>query len=133
WDEEENVYTQQDYLPKAIHDVQISSAGSDGRRLMMVLGSQTTCGGAFKDLYVRAWRMDADYHTERVVDWKAHGNDGYPPLQGRVRPGDLLFEFTAGGLLSGEVHTAIRHFTFDGSKAVQLDPIAALPRDFVVE
>jgi hypothetical protein len=50
-----------------------------------------------------------------------------------VLPDAVLFEFTAGGLLSGGVHTAVRHFKIDHGTATQVDPIASLPRDFVVE
>src|SRR5262249_44710776 len=32
-----------------------------------------------------------------------------------------------------DVHTAVRHFKIDQRSATQLDPIASLPRDFVVE
>jgi hypothetical protein len=131
WEHERNTYTQQDYLPQTIHDVQISSADASGARLLLTLGSQTICGGAFKDLYARAWRMDTDHLPARVLDWTAHANDAYP--RGRVLPDDVLFEFTAGGLLSGDVHTAVRHFRIDHGTAVQVDPIASLPRDFVVE
>ena len=133
WEHERNTYTQQDYLPQMIHDVLISSPDASRSRVVMTLGSQTVCGGAFKDLYARAWRMDTDYRSERVLDWTTHANDAYPPIRGRVLPNDVLFEFTAGGLLSGEVHTAVRHFTIDRGTAIQVDPIAGLPRDFVVE
>jgi hypothetical protein len=133
WEHERNSYTQQDYLPQTIHDVQISSRDASRGRLLMTLGSQTICGGAFKDLYARVWRLETDYRSARVLDWTAHANDAYPPLQGRVRPDDVLFQFTAGGLLSGDVHTAIRHFKIDRGTATQVDPIASLPRDFVVE
>jgi hypothetical protein len=131
WENEQITYTKQDYLPQTIHDVQISSPDASGGRLLMTLGSQTICGGAFKDLYARAWRMDTDYRSARVLDWTAHANDAYP--RGRVLPDDVLFQFTAGGLLSGEVHTAVRHFKIDRGTAIQADPIASLPRDFVVE
>jgi hypothetical protein len=131
WEHERNTYTQLDYLPQTIHDVQISSRDASGSRLLLTLGSQTICGGAFKDLYARAWRIDADRGSARVLDWTAHANDAYP--RGRVLPDDVLFEFTAGGLLSGEVHTAVRHFKIDHGTAIQVDPIASLPRDFVVE
>ena len=47
--------------------------------------------------------------SARVLDWTAHANDAYPPIQGRVLPGEVLVQFTAGGLMSGEVHTAVRH------------------------
>ena len=50
-----------------------------------------------------------------------------------VLPDEVRFQFSAGGLLSGEVHTAVRRFTIDQGKAVQADPVAGLPRDFVVE
>ena len=133
WEHEQTTYTTQDYLPQTIHDVQVSSPDASRGRLVMTLGSQTICGGAFKDIYARAWRMKSDDRSASVLDWSAHANDAYPPLQGRVLPDDVLFEFTAGGLLSGEVHTAVRHFKVEDGKAIQVDPIAGLPRDFVVE
>jgi hypothetical protein len=133
WELEQNTYTQQGYLPQAIHDVQISSPDARGNRLLMALGSQTTCGGAFKNLYARVWRMDAAYASEAVLDWKEYANDGYPPIEGRVFADEVRFSFTAGGLAAGETHTAIRHFTIAGPTATQVDPIAGLPRDFVVE
>jgi hypothetical protein len=112
WEHEQDTYTQRDYLPQTIHDVQISSRDAGGGRLLLTLGSQTICGGAFKDLYARAWRMDADYRSARVLDWTAHANDAYP--RGRVLPDDVLFQI-------------------DRGTAIQVDPIASLPRDFVVE
>jgi hypothetical protein len=133
WEHERNTYIQQDYLPQTIHDVQISSPDASRGRLLITLGSQTICGGAFKDIYARAWRLDGDYRSARVLDWTAHANDAYPPIQGWVLPDDVLVQFTAGGLLSGDVHTAVRHFRIDRGSAVQVDPIAGLPRDFVVE
>ena len=63
WEHERNTYTPQDYLPQTIHDVQISSPDASRSRLLMTLGSQTICGGAFKDLYARVWRMDTDYRS----------------------------------------------------------------------
>jgi hypothetical protein len=133
WEHERTVYTESGYLPQMIHDVQISAPDAGGDRLLMTLGSQTICGGAFKDLYARVWSVDADFRAAAVLDWKAHANDAYPPIQGRVRPNDVLFQFTTGGLLSGEVHTAVRHFAVERGTARQIDPIASLPRDFVVE
>ena len=97
----------------------------------MTLGSQTICGGAFKDLYVDAWRLDTEDRSTRVLNWTAHANDAYP--KGRVRPDEVLFQYSAGGLLSGDVHTAVRRFKLDREAATQVDPIAGLPRDFVVE
>jgi hypothetical protein len=132
WEHERDTYTQRDYLPQTIHDVQISSPNAGGSRVLLMLGSQTICGGAFKDVYARAWRLDAD-RPVRVLDWAAHANDAYPPIQGRVFPDNVLFQYTAGGLLSGEVHTAIRRFKIEHDTAIQVDPIASLPRDFVVE
>jgi hypothetical protein len=134
WEHERTTYTTaNEYLPQALHDVQVSAPDGRGRRLIMTLGSQTVCGGAFKDLYARVWTLDPENRSVPVLDWTAHANDAYPPIQGRVRPGDVLFAYTAGGLLSGEVHTAVRHFTVDGGVATPSDPVASLPRDFVVE
>jgi len=133
WEHERTTYTPAEYLPQSIHDVQVSAPDASRGRLVMTLGSQTICGGAFKDLYARVWRVDADRQATRILDWTAHANDAYPPIQGRVLPDDVLFAFTAGGLLSGEVHTAVRHYTVDRGLASPADPVATLPRDFVVE
>jgi hypothetical protein len=133
WEHERNTYTQPDYLPQTIHDVQVTSPDASRSRLIMTLGSQTVCGGAFKDLYARVWRIDTDYRSARVLDWTGHANDAYPPIQGRVRPDEVLFQFTAGGFLSGDVHSAVRRFKIDREIATPIDPIAGLPRDFVVE
>ena len=133
WEHEQNTYTEQEYLPQMIHDVQISSRDTNRNRVLMMLGSQTICGGSFKNLYARAWRMDADYRAERVLNWTGYGNDGVPPLRGRVLPNDVLFVFTADGIASGDAHTAVRHFTIGGGGAIQVDPIAGRPHDFVVE
>jgi hypothetical protein len=69
----------------------------------------------------------------RLLDFAAYANDGYPPLTGRVLPDDVLFEFTAGGFASGDSHIAVRHFTVDRDAAIQVDPVAVLPHDFVLE
>jgi hypothetical protein len=133
WEHERNTYTDTGYLPQTVHDVQISEPDAAGTRLVLSLGSQTICGGAFKDLYARAWRLDAAGESALALDWTAHANDTYPPLQGRVFPDAVLFQFTTGGLLSGDVHTAVRRFRIDGTVAAQMDPVASLPRDFVAE
>jgi len=130
---EQTTYTAQDYLPQLVDDVQISPPDAAGRRLIMLLGNQTVCGGAFKNLYARAWRLDADGRTERILNWTGYGNDGIPALSGRVLADDVLFEFTAGGLIAGDPHTAVRHFTIKDETAVQVDPVAGRPLDFVLE
>jgi hypothetical protein len=99
----------------------------------MLLGSQTICAGAFKDLYARGWRMDATNKTQLVLNWTGNGNDGYPPLLGRVFPDGVLLEFTAGGFIDGDAHTAVRNFKVQGNTAMPIDPIAFRPRDFVLE
>ena len=68
WEHERNTYTPDDYLPQTIHDVQVSAADTSRSRLVMTLGSQTICGGAFKDLYARVWRMDAEDKSTRVLN-----------------------------------------------------------------
>jgi len=151
WEHERTSYTPKAYLPQIIHDVQISPPDANGARLVLTLGSQTICGGAFKDIYARAWRLEsgdmaglpapsavegkaaAPTYGPPVLDWTAHANDAYPPIQGRVRPDAVVVGFTAGGQTSGEVHSAIRHFRIERRTATQVDPIASLPRDFIVE
>lgn len=133
WEHEQNIYTAPDYLPQQVHDIEISPAGTNGERLLMLLGSQTLCGGAFKNLYARAWQLDTKNAFKSVLNWTGYGDDGYPPLTGRVLPGDVLFEYTAGGAIGGEAHTAVRHFKIEQDAAVQVDPIAGRPHDFVLE
>jgi len=132
WEHEENPAAG-DYLPQYVHDLQISSPDADGSRLLLELGSQTICGGAFKDLYARAWRLDADGRSTRVLNWKTYANDGYPPIAGRVSPNDVLIEYTADGFADGDSHIAVRHFTVDSRAATEADPIALRPHDFVLE
>ena len=132
WEHEENTYTPQDYLPQTIHDVQISSPDASGGRLLMTLGSQTICGGAFKDLHARAWRMDADFRSARVLDWTAHASDAYfhggacsrTPCCSNSRPAAF---YRARSIPRFAISRSIT------DTAIQVDPIASLPRDFVVE
>jgi hypothetical protein len=133
WDHEQESYTPQTYRPQTVHDLQVSPPDASGSRLVLVLGSQTICGGAYRDVYARAWRLDASYTSSRVLDWSGHANDEYPPILGRVGTDDVLVQFTAGGMLSGDVHPALRHFVIRGNTAAEVDPIASRPRDFVVE
>lgn len=133
WEHEQNTYVPAQYQPLQVHDVQISSPDAAGGRLLMLLGSQTICGGAFKDLYARVWHVDAAFQTAQVLDWKEFGNDGIPPIDGRVLPDDVLFKFTADGRLDGDPHTAIRRFHVAEGKATAIDPIAGRPLDFVLE
>ena len=123
WDHEQNTDTPPQYLPQNIHDVQISAADAGGNRLLMELGSQTICGGAFKNVYARAWQLGANTSSSRVLDFTAYADDGYPPILGRVLPDDVLFEYTADGLAAGDPHTAVRHFRIAGGRATQVDPL----------
>ena len=133
WESEQNSYTKDSYRPQQVYYVLISPPGADGRRLLATLGSQSGCLGGFKDLYARAWRLDAALAPTRVLDWTAYADDGYPPIQGRIRPDDLLVQYTTGGLADGDTHTAVRHFEVRNGVAVQIDPIAGRPHDFVLE
>ena len=133
WEYQRNTYTPQGYQPQGIHDIQLSSPDANGRRTLMVLGSQPRCFGSFKDVYTRAWRFEADYRAELVLERRELAYDDYPPILGRVLPDDVLIQFTADGFLLGDVHVAVRHYTLQGGTARQIDPIAGLPRDFVLE
>jgi len=132
WAHEQNVDTPPRYLPQQIHDVQVSPPAADGKRLLMELGAQMMCGGAFKDLYARAWRLDGVAST-KLLDTSVFADDGYPPILGRVTPDDVLFTYTADGLASGDSHIAVRRFVIDGNAMKQVDPVAMLPHDFVLE
>jgi hypothetical protein len=132
WEYERNPGAQA-YLPQAIHDVEMSAPDANGRRTLMVLGSQPPCRGSFLNVYARAWQVASDYRSELVLDRRELGYDAYPPILGRVRPGDVMFQYTADGFLSGDVHVAVRHYAVGDGTPRQLEPIAGLPRDFVLE
>jgi len=53
-----------------------------------------------------------------------YADDGYPAIQGRIRPDDLLVQYTAGGLADGDTHTAVRHFEVRNGVACRSNPIA---------
>ena len=103
WDSEQNSYTKETYHPQQVHAVLISSPGAgdprqgsgQGRRLLATLGSQNGCTGGFKNLYARAWRLDAALAPTRVLEWTDYADDGYPAIQGRIRPDDLLVQYRA--------------------------------------
>jgi hypothetical protein len=75
--------------------------------------------------------LQADNRSVQVLNWTGRGADGYPPLQGRALPDDVTFDYWTGGVLSGEGHTALRHFKIQDGTAIQVDPIANRPRDFL--
>ena len=133
WEHEQNTYTPEGYLPQGIHDIQLSVPDPNGQRTLMVLGSRPLCQGSFARAYARAWQVSPEYRTDLVLERRYLAYDNYPPILGRVLPGDVLIQFTADGFLSGDVHVAVRHFVLDGGSARQVDPIAVLPRDFVLE
>jgi hypothetical protein len=133
WERENDTYTAQGYLPQVIEDLQISPPDAAGDRLLMLLGSQTLCAGSFKNVYARVWRLGAEGGSTPLLDRTERASDEYPPIEGRVRPDDVIFTFTAGGFIAGDTHPAVRHFRIEGGAAVQVDPIAGRPRDFVDE
>jgi hypothetical protein len=133
WENEQTIYTEKEYLPQTIHDLQISAPVEGGGRRLMTLGSQSACGASFRNIYARVWRLAADGRSEPVLNWVEGANDGYPPLLGRLGAASASFTFSVGGFLSGDVHTAVRHFTFERGPATQVDPIAGRPRDFVLQ
>jgi hypothetical protein len=133
WEFEQLTYTEAAYRPQFIHDVLVSEPNPAAARTLLLLGSQASCTGAFKDLYARAWQLNPGGDSDAVLDWTEFANDGYPPIQGRVHPDDVLFQFQAAGLAAGDPHTAVRHFRVEDDAAVQVEPIAGRPHDFVVE
>ena len=135
WEYERNTYTPQGYQPQGIHDIQLSSPerqwtpDADGPGLAATvfrLSSRTVPRGP-------GGFLEADYRAELVLERRELAYDDYPPILGRVLPDHVLIQFTADGFLSGDVHVAVRHYTLQGGAARQMDPIAGLPRDFVLE
>jgi len=134
WENEQNTYTEKDYAPQIIHAVHVSSPDKGGNRLVITLGSRSGCIPAYIPVYYRVWQINRDYSAAKmVIDSKETALDGYPPIQGKVGPDDVLLEFTVGGIAYGESHKAVRHFDVHDQQARQVDPIATTPRDFVEE
>ncbi len=130
WENEQNDYSASAYFPQLIHSVQISDPGPDGKRLILTLGTQAGCL-TFKEAYYRVWRLGTD--TPLLDKHELLYDEGDPPVWGKIQPGDLRIEFTAGGGGYGYPHKAVRHFEIQGTTVKQVDPIAPTPRDFVEE
>lgn len=130
WEYEQTDYSPATYAPQMLHSVQISDPGSDGRRLVLTLGTRAGCL-TFKDVYYRVWRIGTSAplldRSELLYD------EGDPPVIGRIQPEDVRMEFSAGGGDSGYPHKAVRHFEIHGNDVRQVEPIAPTPRDFVDE
>jgi hypothetical protein len=125
WQNEQNVYTSQSYLPRILYSVHASPP------LVMTLGSRPGCSVAFQPVYYALWRIGS---SKPLLDRAEFGYVGeFPPIKGRVGPDDAMIEFTAGGTGYGEGHEAVRHYQLRGGVMAQVDPIAPNPRDFVEE
>jgi hypothetical protein len=135
WENEQNTYTPEGYVPQLIHSVQLSTPDAEGNRLVLTLGSKPGCASAFLPVYYRVFSMNARYEVgQPIFEGSELANiDGEPPIQGRVGPDDVLMRFTAGGTGYGDSHQAVRHFEVRNGRAIQVDPIAGTPRDFVEE
>ncbi len=135
FESEQNDYRKGKYLPQLLHAIHISTADSDGSRLIMTLGSRTGCVSAFKPVYYRVWRLSANRDASKLLlDGTDLLNDeSEPPVEGSVSPDDVLIEFAAGGTGYGSTHKAVRHFEVHGDSVKQVDPVAPTPRDFVEE
>jgi hypothetical protein len=132
-DDEQNEYVEGKYFPQIIHGVSISAPDARGNRLLLTLGSQSGCAGAFRPIYYRVWQLNSDLQAQLVLDKSELANDGYPPVKGRVLADDVLIEFIVGGTGYGFPHKALRHFEVRDGRATQTDPIAPTPHDFVQE
>jgi hypothetical protein len=136
WENEQNDYTENNYRPQTLHAVQLSEPDADGNRLLLTLGSQPGCASAFQPIYFRVFPMNARYELQQaLLDGTEYANVGVgdPPVEGQIRPDDLLIAFSAGGTGYGESHRAIRHFEVRSGRATQVEPIAPTARDFVEE
>jgi hypothetical protein len=135
WENEQNDYTEGAYRPQTLHLVHISEADAGGTRLVLTLGTPAGCGGAFVPLYYRVFRVTARGAGASLILDKSETltDEGEPPAIGRIRPDDLLIEFSAGGTGYGLSHKALRHYQIRGATTTQTDPIAPTARDFVEE
>lgn len=134
---EQDVYTKTGYRPQTIYSVQISEPDAEGGRLVLTLGSRSSCADAYQPLYSRLWRIGASaakVKQKLLLDATETIFAGdYPPAKGTVSPNDARIEFIAGGTGYGSSHQAVRHFEVRGNIVNQVDPIAPTPRDFVEE
>ena len=119
-------------FPRASREFKSPPADREGNRLLLSLGSQPGCSSAFQPVYYRVWRIG--HGAKLLIDKSEFANVGdYPPAKGSVGPADVRVELTMGGTGYGSSHQAVRHYTTQGDKVEQADPIAPTPRDFVEE
>ena len=130
WQNEQNDYAANTYAPQILHSVQISDPGPEGSRLILTLGTRSSCL-TFREVYYRVWRLGTAaplLDKSEVLD-----DEGDPPVVGKIQPADVRITFSAGGIGYGYPHKAVRHFKIEGTTVSQVDPIAPTPRDFVEE
>ncbi len=133
WEQEQNVYTAEKYLPQILYAVHISAPDREGHRLLLTLGSRPGCSVAFQPVYYNVWRIGAKPAVMLLNKSEFAYIGEFPPIHGRVESDDVLIEFTAGGAGYGLGHEAVRHYKLRGGRLEQTDPIAPTPRDFVEE
>jgi hypothetical protein len=136
WQNEQNTYTEKDYLPQDLHAVLISPYNLANDYLVLTLGSESWCSSNWHRVYYRLYRLGPDLQAAPLLSGAEYAYLGAhdPPIQGSVSADDVLIEFTIGSI-DGGVHSreAIRHYTVAKGGIKRVDPLALGPRDFVEE
>jgi len=136
WQNEQNTYTEKEYLPQSLDAVLISPYNRTNDYLVLTLGSEPWCSSAWHSVYYRAFRLGPDLQAGPLLDrarWAYLGTHN-PPILGSIASDDVLVEYTVQSI-DGGVHSreAVEHYKIGKKEVRRVDPFALRPRDFVDE
>lgn len=137
WQNEQNDYTNKNYLPQRLRAVAISPTDYNGQgarpeHFVVTLGKFPWCTSNWQPIYYRIWRTNTvDQRSKLLLD----GNEiGFisEPIVASAWPDDVLIEYAVGSVDVG-VHNRrqVRHYVMEGDTIKRVDPFVLGPRDFV--
>jgi len=130
---EANDHSKNEYDPEQSVELQMSSAGPDGSRLVLATASPPSCISNWHTLYIRLFRVGAEQTLllkETPFAYLAED----PAYSARLEPAGALIEFPGSSIDSNYlVRRYVLHYILDGDEVKRIEPIALSPRDFVEE
>ena len=136
WQNEQDVYTKDQYKPQTLHSVLTSPYNRGNDYLVLTLGTESWCSSNWHDVYYRVFRLGPDQQAAPLADGSEWTGVGfrYPPILGSISADDVLIEYLGRSIDSGMlVRERVFHYEIRHGEAKRTDPFALGPRDFVDE
>ena len=136
WQNEQNIYTKDEYKPQTLRSVLISPYNRANDYLVLTLGSESWCASSWHNVYYRVYRLGPDQAAQPLVDgseWTAVGWRD-PPILGSISNDDVLIEYLRRSMDTGILaREGVFHYEIQHGEVKRTDPFALGPRDFVDE